>query len=116
MQGHSNGGFGPTHAYSEPRTGRNSSNSALPIHKRLNNVCNDPNRPDLAFAVSLLSRFTANPSVAHTKAIHRALQYLKNTRTLGITYDGNKPSGFCGYSDSDWAGDPTTRRSTSGYV
>jgi hypothetical protein len=72
-------------------------------------------RPDLAFAVSLLSRFAANPNLAHTKAAHRVLRYLKATRTLGITYNGSK-SGFFGYSDSDWAGDPHSRRSTSGYV
>lgn len=72
-------------------------------------------RPDLAFCVSFLSRFAANPSTAHMKAAKRTLQYLKATRTLGITYNGKKP-GFYGYSDSDWAGDRATRRSTSGYL
>ena len=72
-------------------------------------------RPDLAFCVSFLSRFAANPSTAHMKAAKQTLQYLKATRTLGITYNGKKP-GFYGYSDSDWAGDRATRRSTSGYL
>jgi hypothetical protein len=40
---------------------------------------------------------------------------LQGTRTLGITFDGNKP-GFHGYTDADWVGNVETRQSTSGYV
>ena len=34
-------------------------------------------RPDIAFVVSKLSRFTSNPNVEHLKAIERVLEYLK---------------------------------------
>jgi hypothetical protein len=42
-------------------------------------------RPDLAFSVSLLSRFLVNPSEAYIGAAKRALRYLKHTRRMGIT-------------------------------
>jgi hypothetical protein len=45
-------------------------------------------RPDLAFSVSALSRFSHNPGPAHWKAVQRVLKYLKRTRNLGITYKG----------------------------
>jgi hypothetical protein len=72
-------------------------------------------RPDIAFAVSLLSRFAHNPSQTHIKAAKRVIRYLKTTRTIGITYEGSK-HGFYGYSDADWGGNIDTRQSTSGYV
>jgi len=74
-------------------------------------------RPDLAFPVSLLSRFATNPSAAHMGAAKRVLRYLKHTRDLRITYNGHTEHGaFQGYSDADWAGDTETRSSTSAYV
>jgi len=74
-------------------------------------------RLDLAFPVSLLSRFATNPSAAHMGAAKRVLKYLKHTRNLGITYNGHTEHGaFRGYSDADWAGDIETRSSTSAYV
>jgi len=72
-------------------------------------------RPDLAFAVTFLSRHSTNPSAAHAQAIRRVLRYLNGTRNMGITYDGRRP-GFWGCSDADWAGDIDTRSSTSAYV
>ena len=51
------------------------------------------------------------------------LRYLSGTRELGLRFGGGGGSaaavsaaGFSGYSDADWAGDPSTRRSTTGYV
>ena len=78
-------------------------------------------RPDLCQTVSVLSRFNSNPSPAHRNALQRAIRYYGTTAKLGITYSapGNSmPSelGFHGYSDSDYAGDVETRRSTSGYI
>jgi hypothetical protein len=53
-------------------------------------------------------------------AVKRVLRYLKGTRELGIKYSAAAmASGGCllvGYSDSDWAGDIDTRRSTTAYV
>ncbi|GJT04270.1 zinc finger, CCHC-type containing protein [Tanacetum coccineum] len=43
-------------------------------------------RPDIAFAVGKLSRYTHNPSLIHWKAINRVFQYLKGTMDYGLTY------------------------------
>jgi hypothetical protein len=72
-------------------------------------------RPDLAFPVSFLSQFLHNPGPTHIKAARRILRYLKQTLTLGITFDGEKP-GFVGHSDADYAEDIQTRRSRNGYI
>ncbi|GJY14737.1 retrotransposon protein, putative, ty1-copia subclass [Tanacetum coccineum] len=72
-------------------------------------------RPDLAYAVSRLSRYTSNPSVAHWKAMTRVLHYLRYNRDYGLHYD-RYPAIIEGYSDSNWISDIKDSRSTSGYV
>jgi hypothetical protein len=72
-------------------------------------------RPDIAFAVSLVSRYAANPTPAHMAAVKRIFQYLKGTIDLQLTFRGELTD-LVGYSDSDWGGDPSTRRSTAGFI
>jgi ribonuclease HI len=72
-------------------------------------------RPDIAFAVGALARHLAQPTTAHWHAAQHVLRYLAGTRSLGIMYGSNKPL-LLGYSDADFAGDPDSRKSTSGYV
>lgn len=72
-------------------------------------------RPDIAFAVSCVSRFASNPTPEHVKAVERIYSYLRGTLDLQLTYRG-EISDLKGYSDSDWGGDPETFRSTSGFV
>jgi len=82
-------------------------------------------RPDIAEAVGRLTRFMAAPTEAHWTAGKRVLRYLSGTREQGITF-GRIPDSVngkvvypnitYGYSDSDWAGDLVTRKSTGGYV
>lgn len=45
-------------------------------------------RPDIAFAISVASRFAKNPGHQHTEAVKTILQYLKGSRERGITYGG----------------------------
>jgi len=71
-------------------------------------------RPDIAFAVNQASRFCENPTEVDYKALLQILQYLKGTKTNSIYY--NRNNNFRGYSDSDFANDEKTRRSTSGYI
>jgi hypothetical protein len=75
-------------------------------------------RPDLAYAVSKLSRYSHNPGENHWKAVRHVFKYLSGTRTLGITYKctGSERLDFHGYSDSDHGSCVDTRQSTSGYV
>ena len=73
-------------------------------------------RPDIYFAVGMLSRFMENPGTKHWHAAGHVLRYLRYTSTMGITYKSNMPLQITTYSDADFAGDPDTRKSTSGYV
>ena len=43
-------------------------------------------RPDLAYAVGIVSRFMADPHIKHWKETKRILRYIKCTYQLGIEY------------------------------
>jgi len=87
-------------------------------------------RPDITYAVNVLSRYLHNPGQQHMIACKRVFRYLKGTTNLGIILGGDmnhdqrsiggdsKINSFelLSYSDSDWGGDVDTRRSTSGYL
>ena len=82
-------------------------------------------RPDISFAVSELSRFVSNPGQPHLEAAKRVFRYLKKTINYGLTFRSSvsipgmpeiPPNTLWGYVDSDWAGCPDSRRSTSGFV
>ncbi|CAM8940913.1 unnamed protein product [Rhodiola kirilowii] len=72
-------------------------------------------RPDIAFAVGKLSRYTSNPSVDHWQAVHRVLRYLKGTMNLGLIYS-EFPSVIEGFSDASWISNEEDHSSTSGWV
>jgi hypothetical protein len=72
-------------------------------------------RPDLAFAVSVISRFSSNPTEVYMKSVKRFFRYIKGTITMGLAFRGGIQP-LSGYTDFDWAGCHDTRRSTSGYV
>ncbi|GJR16117.1 putative RNA-directed DNA polymerase [Tanacetum coccineum] len=73
-------------------------------------------RPDLMFVISLLSRYMANPTEQHMAAMKRVLRYIKGILELGIFYKRGGSKSLVAYSDSDYACDLDSRRSTSGYV
>ncbi|GJX56010.1 zinc finger, CCHC-type containing protein [Tanacetum coccineum] len=72
-------------------------------------------RPDIAFAVGKLSRYTSNPSALHWQALGRVFQNLKGTMDYGLTYSGY-PSVIEGYSDASWINNMEDHSSTSGWV
>ncbi|XP_075515358.1 secreted RxLR effector protein 161-like [Primulina tabacum] len=72
-------------------------------------------RPDIAYAVSKLSRFTSNLGVEHWKAIIRLLRYLKYTCDHGLHYT-KYPAVIEGYSDANWISDMKYSKSISGFV
>ncbi|KAL0417835.1 UNVERIFIED_CONTAM: Retrovirus-related Pol polyprotein from transposon TNT 1-94 [Sesamum radiatum] len=72
-------------------------------------------RPDIAYAVNKLSRFTSNPSKDHWKGLIRVLRYLKYTSNYGLHYT-RYPAVLEGYSDANWISDSKDTKSTSGYV
>lgn len=73
-------------------------------------------RPDIAYIVSYLARFSASPTTDHWKSVKRVLRYLRGTTELGIHYSSESSPGLVGYSDADWGGDIIDRKSTSGYL
>ena len=46
-------------------------------------------RPDITFAVSMVSRFASNPTAEHMRAVKRILRYLKGTLNYQLTYRGD---------------------------
>ena len=56
-------------------------------------------RPDIAYAVGRLSRYTSNPNKEHWRAVYRVLKYLKGTINFSLVYSGN-PSVLEGYTDA----------------
>jgi hypothetical protein len=55
------------------------------------------------------------PSEEHMDAVYRILRYLKNAPGRGLLFAKSGESEIVGYTDADWVGDQTNRRSTSGY-
>ena len=73
-------------------------------------------RPDIAFAVTRLSRYNTNPTDEHHRYTQYILKYLKGTIKTHIHYDGSSHAGLIGYSDSDWGENKDDHHSTSGQV
>ncbi|XP_071718364.1 secreted RxLR effector protein 161-like [Rutidosis leptorrhynchoides] len=72
-------------------------------------------RPDIAFIVGKLSRFTSNPNATHWRAVVRVFKYLKGTMDYGITYTGF-PSVLEGYSDASWITNVEDHSSTTSWI
>lgn len=72
-------------------------------------------RPDISFAVSVLSQFLNSPLNSHWDAIVRILRYIKGSPGKGLVYENRGHTEILAYSDADWAGCPNDRKSTTGY-
>nr|ABA96191.1 retrotransposon protein, putative, Ty1-copia subclass [Oryza sativa Japonica Group] len=72
-------------------------------------------RPDLSHAMSLVSRYMANPGKEHWKAVQWIFRYLKGIADACLKF-GRTDKGLVGYVDSDFAADLDKRRSLTGYV
>ncbi|XP_073019460.1 secreted RxLR effector protein 161-like [Primulina eburnea] len=72
-------------------------------------------RPDICYAVGLVSRYQSNPGRRHWSAVKRILRYLKGTTYYILCYQG-KDLTLKEYTDADWGGDLDERNSTSGYA
>nr|GEV32974.1 zinc finger, CCHC-type [Tanacetum cinerariifolium] len=72
-------------------------------------------RPDIAYDVGILSRFTSNPSRRHWKAITRVFKYLRGTKDYGLSYVGY-PSVLEGYLDASWINHVKDLASTSAWL
>ena len=66
-------------------------------------------RPDISYAVSILSQFMQAPRIIHLEGVYRLLAYLKRAPGKGHLR-------IEAYSDSGFAGDKEDRKSHGGYV
>ena len=76
-------------------------------------------RPDLEFAIGLVSRYTKRPRIPHLLAAKRILRFIKGTINTGILFpnkDNNNSEELVGYTDANWGGDRDDRKSTIGYI
>nr|KYP71444.1 Retrovirus-related Pol polyprotein from transposon TNT 1-94 [Cajanus cajan] len=72
-------------------------------------------RPDIAYVVGRLGRYTHNPDHSHWLALERLFRYLKGTINYGIHY-ACYPAVIEGFCDANWISDSDETKSTSGYV
>lgn len=79
-------------------------------------LCNS--RPDIAYAVGIISRFMSEPRAFYPLAAKRVMKYIKETLEFGILFPkclNVNSMELIAYSDADWCGDKQDRKSTSGY-
>ena len=77
-------------------------------------------RCDISFGVGLLSRFNSRPTAKAAKCLLDLWVYLRDTSDFKLVISLSTIDEYnfklTGYSDSDWAGDLSTRRSTTGWM
>ena len=72
-------------------------------------------RPDICYAMGIVSRFQSNPGLDHWVAVKHILKYLRRTRNYMLVYSGRDLIPI-GYTDSDFQSDTDDRKSISGSV
>jgi hypothetical protein len=70
-------------------------------------------RPDICLAMNTLSQYLVEPRRVHRVAAKHVMGYLKGTLDFGLYYIGDHDFRLIGYTDSDWAGSVSDRKSTS---
>ncbi|GAA0172344.1 transmembrane signal receptor [Lithospermum erythrorhizon] len=73
-------------------------------------------RPDIFFAVHVLSQFLQRPKEEHWLTALRVVRYLKGSPGQGVLLKLDNSLELQGWCDSDWATCPTTRRSVTGWI
>ena len=72
-------------------------------------------KPDISYAVNVVSQFMHALSEVHMAAVNRILRYLKSAPGRGLMFSKHGHLNVEGHTDADWAGSLTDKRSTSGY-
>ena len=74
-------------------------------------------RPDIAFALSIVSRYCNNPNSTHVAAVTRILQYVKGTLDEGIVFRCEQNVlDLTEYTDAYYGSAKDDRKSTSGWL
>ena len=116
--------------------------SVKDLHQDLSGPTNEPyrevignlihimnvSRPDIAFALSVFSRYNSAPRTKHWEELQRIIWYLNATKNYGLKFGGKTPNPtnlsnqsiqsicFNCFCDSDFATDPADRISQIGYA
>ncbi|KAK8510326.1 hypothetical protein V6N12_073397 [Hibiscus sabdariffa] len=72
--------------------------------------------PDLSYALSMTSRYQANPGEGHWVAVKNILNYLRRTKDAFLVYGGKEQLSIKGYTDASFQTDKDDSRSQSGFV
>ena len=72
-------------------------------------------RPDICFAVGMVSRYQSDPGKEHWIVVKHIFKYLWRTKDYMLVFQDESLVPI-GYTDSDFQSDRESRRSTSGYV
>ena len=70
--------------------------------------------PNIAFGVSVCSRFQSNHKVSHLNVVKRIIKYVGGTCDYGLFYSKKSNLSLAGFSDSDWVGNADDRKNTTG--
>ncbi|XP_057426050.1 uncharacterized mitochondrial protein AtMg00810-like [Lotus japonicus] len=72
-------------------------------------------RPDIAYAVHVVSQFVSSPTIVHWAAVLRILRYLRGTQFQSLLFPSSSSLELRAYSDADWDGSPSDRKSTTDF-
>ncbi|VFQ69372.1 unnamed protein product [Cuscuta campestris] len=73
-------------------------------------------RPDVAFALSVTSRYQSNPGESHWTAVKNILKYFRRTKDAILVYGGKEELSIVGYTDASFQTDRDDFKSHAGYV
>jgi len=73
-------------------------------------------KPDLSYVVGMVSQFMQTQWKPHLDAMRRILRYINIFCSVGIFYEAKNQLQIHGYTDADWAGNVSNKRSTSGFM
>jgi hypothetical protein len=71
-------------------------------------------RTDICFFMNTSSQFLIEPRHVHLVVTKHVMRYLEGTLDCGLSYDGDHNFTLSGYTNSDWAGSVSNRKSTLG--
>ena len=73
-------------------------------------------RPDVAYSISVTSRYQSDPGEDHWKAVKNILKYLRRTKDIFLVFGGESELKIEGYTDSSFQSESDDSKSMSGYV
>jgi hypothetical protein len=73
-------------------------------------------RPDIAFSLNLLSRYSSAPTRRHWNGVKHVLRYLRGTTDMRLFYSKSSNSQLVEYADAGFLSDPHKGRSQTGYL